>query len=184
MANLHEVRAQFDQETIVMYQAYRDEIAKPAIEDQTFAAPFSFHRMTWIKPSFRWLMYRSNWGQKSGQNNILAVHITREGWEKALSLGVLTSPEKKAFKSGLEWETERSLRGAPLDHNSIQVGLSSQIIHEYVEDWIVKIEDFTPQVRKMHSFMKSGDKKNFTKHIPAEKIYPIPKKLKNHLLIE
>ena len=29
-----------------------------------FVPPFSFHRMTWIKPSFLWLMHRRDWGQK------------------------------------------------------------------------------------------------------------------------
>ncbi|WP_141653813.1 DUF4291 family protein, partial [Erwinia billingiae] len=31
----------------------------------TFASPpFSMTRMTWIKPSFLWMMYRSGWGMK------------------------------------------------------------------------------------------------------------------------
>ena len=39
-----------------------------------------------------WLMERSNWAQKAGQEHILAVRITRAGWEEALSLGVLAAP--------------------------------------------------------------------------------------------
>ena len=35
--------------------------------------------MTWIKPSFLWMMERSNWGRKSGQECVLAVRITRAG---------------------------------------------------------------------------------------------------------
>ena len=63
-------------------------IADAALKTQRFVPPFSFHRMTWIKPSFLWLMHRSNWGQKSGQERILAVHIMRASWEMALSLAV------------------------------------------------------------------------------------------------
>lgn len=196
MAETYEIRAHFDRDTIVIYQAYNDAITKPALKAQKFVAPFSFNRMTWIKPSFNWLMYRSNWGLKSGQENILAVHITRAGWEKALSLGVLTSPEKTIFRTGDEWEqkfkkapvhiqwdTERSNRGAALTHFSIQVGLSSDIIEEYVNDWIVKIEDFTPTVRKLHNFIKSGNSKNFNRIYPTEKVYPVPEKLKKSLMI-
>lgn len=84
MPNHYEIRADYDAETIVMYQAYSPAIAIPALRDKRFVAPFSFNRMTWIKPSFLWLMERSNWGQKSGQEHILAVHIKRSGFDEAL----------------------------------------------------------------------------------------------------
>ena len=81
MVSYREIRADFDRESLVVYQAYRKEIAEPAIESGRFVEPFSWGRMTWIKPSFLWLMSRSNWGQKSGQEHILAVRIKRTGWD-------------------------------------------------------------------------------------------------------
>src|ERR1043166_646592 len=98
MPPTHEIRADFDDETIVIYQAYPSEIALPALQHNRFIPPFSLGRMTWIKPSFLWLMERSNWGRKPGQEHILAVRITREGWEEALSQAVLTSPEKSVYR--------------------------------------------------------------------------------------
>lgn len=184
MSKLYEIRANYDRDTIVMYQAYSSQIADPAIKQQKFVAPFSFQRMTWIKPSFLWLMYRSNWGQKSGQTRILAVHITRSGWEKTLALGVLTAPEKQVYASGHEWEqkfkvapvhiqwdTERSSRGAALPCFSIQVGLSRHVIQEYVDEWIVKIEDLTPVVRKLNKIRKESSK-SLKRFLPKEKVYP------------
>src|SRR5436190_20786490 len=103
MPREREIRADFDRDTIVVYQAYPSVIADAALRAQRFVPPFSFHRMTWIKPSFLWLMHRSNWGQKSGQERILAVRIDRGGWEKALSLGVLTSFSPGVFASPAEW---------------------------------------------------------------------------------
>jgi len=85
MAAEYEVRADYDRDTIVVYQAYAPSIAEPAVKQQRFAAPFSFHRMTWIKPSLLWLMRRSNWGRKRGQERTLAIRIKRSGWDKALS---------------------------------------------------------------------------------------------------
>ncbi|MFE2537242.1 DUF4291 family protein [Streptomyces sp. NPDC059371] len=41
-------------------------------------------RMTWIKPSFLWMVYRSGWGTKEGQETVLAVEISREGAESLL----------------------------------------------------------------------------------------------------
>ena len=124
MAKHYEIRAVYDRDTITIYQAYSVAIAQPALKAQTFVLPFSFQRMTWIKPSFLWLMERSNWGQKSQQEMILAVRIKRSGWEEALSFGVLTAYEPRIHRSleywqkqfaeavvHIQWDPERSLRG-------------------------------------------------------------------------
>ena len=47
-----------------MYQAYNNTIANEAIENGKFGLNFKRDRMTWIKPSFLWMMYRSGWGLK------------------------------------------------------------------------------------------------------------------------
>ena len=192
----HEIRADFDRETIVVYQAYSPAIAEAAVSAQRFVPPFSLNRMTWIKPSFLWLMHRSNWGLKGGQERILAIRITRIGWEKALSLAVLTSFSPSVFCSPAEWEmqfqralvhlqwdTERSLRGAGLPYFSIQIGLSRHVIVEYVEEWVTQIEDITPRVRKIHGLLQSGQADKAKRHIPSEKIYPVAPTLARRLLI-
>ena len=192
----HEIRADFDRETIVVYQAYSPAIAEAAVAAQRFVPPFSLNRMTWIKPSFLWLMHRSNWGLKSGQERILAIRITRAGWEKALSLAVLTSFSPSIFRSPAEWEmqfqralvhlqwdTERSLRGAGLPYFSIQIGLSRHVIVEYVEEWVTQIEDITPRVRKIQGLLQSGQADKAKRHIPSEKTYPVAPTLARRLLI-
>ena len=186
MTKERQIRACYDKDTIVIYQAYSDQIADAAIKQQRFVSPFSFHRMTWIKPSFLWLMHRSNWGQKSNQQRTLAVYISRTGWDKALSLGVLTHPEPAVFANPtdwaprfrdapvhIQWDTERSLRGAGLAHYSIQVGIGRQLIREFVDEWIVKIEDLSPAVAKMRTFMRSGNRKNAKRLLPPERVYPV-----------
>jgi hypothetical protein len=62
-------------------------IADSALKHQTFISPpFSMSRMTWVKPSFLWLMYRSGWGRKDkGQKRILAIDITHAGFAWALN---------------------------------------------------------------------------------------------------
>src|SRR4051812_17940848 len=98
-----EIRADYDRDTIVVYQAYPAAIADAALEAGRFVPPFSFRRMTWVKPSFLWLMHRSNWGRKAGQERVLAVRVRRACWEEALSLGVLTSFTPCVFASPAEW---------------------------------------------------------------------------------
>ena len=197
MPAVYEIRANYDRDTIVIYQAFSDNIADVALKLQRFASPFSFHRMTWIKPSFLWLMHRSNWGQKTNQQRTLAVHISRAGWEKALSLGTLTHPEPSVFPNAsvwetefanspvhIQWDTERTLRGAALNHLSIQVGIGRQMIQEYVDQWIVRIEDLTSTVSRIRDLLKSGDEKNAKRHLPSERVYPIEPRIGNRILIQ
>lgn len=197
MPKEREVRADFDRDTLTVYQAYSPAIAEAAVAEGRFVAPFSFRRMTWIKPSFLWLMHRSNWAQKSGQEHVLAVRLRRAGWEKALALAVLTSFDPALFRSPeewaeqfaaarvhLQWDPERSLRGASLPYSSIQVGLSRHVINEFVEEWVVGIEDYTPRVRKMYNLLQSGRADAAKRLLPPEKIYPLRTELGRRLLID
>ncbi|QSQ17111.1 DUF4291 domain-containing protein [Myxococcus landrumensis] len=190
MSTAREIRADFDRTSIVMYQAYPDAIADVAVKAQKFGPPFSVGRMTWIKPSFLWLMHRSNWGSKSGQERTLAVRIRRSGWEEALGSAVLTSYEPKAHGSPeawrkafsvspvhVQWDPERTLRGAGLPHDSIQVGLGRAIIQRFVDDWIVSITDLTPLVRKLRKHLDDGRADQAMRLLPKEAVLPVPTEL-------
>jgi hypothetical protein len=67
------VLAQFTDDAVLVYQAYNSEIGKYALEHKKFqgCSTFNTERMTWIKTSFLWMMYRSGWGKKSNQSTIL-----------------------------------------------------------------------------------------------------------------
>ncbi len=184
--NYQEIRAEFDKETITMYQAYNKNIALPAIKNNKFEKPFSFNRMTWIKPSFLWLMERSNWGNKSNQEYILGIKIKRASWEKALSLGVLTDPDKEVYANGYEWEKqfkaakvhiqwdpERTLKGGKLNERSIQVGISRFLIEEFNHEWISEIVDLSPLVKKIYLLRKAGKYQEAKRLLPKEKLYPV-----------
>jgi len=191
---MHQIRADYDATTIVVYQAYSPAIAEPAVREQRFVEPFSLHRMTWIKPSFLWMMGRSNWARKPGQERILAVRITREGWESALSQAALTSfnsrvhtdraaweRELKTAPVRVQWDPERTLAGGTLDARSIQVGLSRHIVADYVEKWTTEIRDLTPTVRKMADLLKEGRKDRAAEHLPKERPYELPPEIAGRL---
>lgn len=190
----NEVRADYDAATIVVYQAYSPAIAEPALAAGRFVPPFSRGRMTWIKPSFLWLMERSNWARKSGQERILAVRISREGWEEALAAAVLTSPDARVYSDRKDWEDqlaralvhvqwdpERSLRGRDLGTGSIQVGLSRHIIDRYVDAWIRELVDYTPRVHKIRDALERGDEAAARRHLPPERPYPLPEAIARRL---
>lgn len=180
----YQIRADYDDRTIVVYQAYSPAIADAALRAGRFVAPFSFHRMTWIKPSFTWLMHRSNWARKPGQERVLAVRITREGWEEALSRAVLTTADPAAVARAavhVQWDPERSPRGAALNHYSIQVGIGRHLIRTLTDDWTVGLTDLTPQVRKAAALLRTGNAAKAPRLLPPERVYPLPRALENRL---
>ncbi|MEV0648128.1 DUF4291 domain-containing protein [Phytomonospora sp. NPDC050363] len=176
MTAQHEIRADFDESTIVVYQAYPSRVADAALAAGTFVPPFSYGRMTWIKPSFRWLMHRSDWARKVGQNRILAVRISREGWETALGAAALTSADTEALARAdvhVQWDPERSLRGAPLNFYSIQVGVGRGLIRAYAEEWVRGITDLTPRARRIAGFLRAGEADKARRLLPPERVYPL-----------
>src|SRR2546430_9575151 len=72
-----EVRARYSAESITVYQAYPPEIAEPAVAAGRFGPPFKRDRVSWIKPSFLWVMYRCGRGTQPGAERVAAVAITR-----------------------------------------------------------------------------------------------------------
>jgi len=192
---LREVWADFDDATIVVYQAYGDAIADAALAAGRFAPPFSLGRMTWIKPSFLWMMERCGWAEKPGQTRVLAVRITRAGWEQALAGAVLTHPaegvdpdrwseELQRAPVRVQWDPERDLGGGKLQVRSIQVGLGRGVVQDYVEKWCASLTDITPQVRRMRALLRAGERDAARRQLPVERRYPVPdaiaKKLRLH----
>lgn len=194
MPEAFEIRADYDAKSIVVYQAFSPAIALSAVEAQRFVPPFSLERMTWIKPSFLWLMERSNWGEKPNQECILAVRITRTGWEEALSSSALTSPSERVYPSHeawreqferapvrIQWDPERSLRGASLPYRSIQVGIGRHVVRKYVEEWTVAIEDYTARAKKIATLVRSGNETEAKDLLPPEQVYPLPPEIRQRI---
>ena len=177
-----EIRAVYTDETIRVYQAYNGIIAEEAVKLGTFGPHFSMNRMTWIKPSFLWMMYRSGWAGKEGQEHILAIDIKREGFDKAVRSAVLSSYHEdrgisreewqrlvKSSDVRVQWDPEKDVNGSDLPYRSIQIGLRGNAVYEYVNDWIVSLTDITAEVKRLDAMRKNGQ--NITPFLPAEKVY-------------
>lgn len=189
-----EIRADYDAQTIVVYQAYRPEIARAAIAWQRFVPPFSLNRMTWIKPSFLWMMERCGWAHKPGQEYVLAVRITRAGWEEALAQAALTAPQAGVYADAetwrgaldvapvrVQWDPERTLDGTSLPQRSIQVGLSRAIVGRYVNEWTVSIHDMTPLVKRIEALRQAGERERAQALLPHERVYPVSDELRRRI---
>ncbi|NEE30509.1 DUF4291 domain-containing protein, partial [Streptomyces sp. SID7982] len=100
----HEIRALHTATTVTVYQAYRPAIGLPAARDGRFPAEWKRDRMTWIKPSFLWMMYRCGWGTKEGQEVVLAVEIERAGLEWALAHAELSHYARGVHPDQASWQ--------------------------------------------------------------------------------
>ncbi len=177
-----EVRADYDDRTITVYQAYSPAIALPALKAGGFVPPFKPDRMTWVKPSFLWMMYRCGWALKEGQEHVLAVRMTREGFEAALRSAVL-SHDRTISKPEVrvQWDPERDLHLRPLPHRSLQLGLAGGTSTRYVKEWITTLTDVTPLAREVHALVRAGSLDKATARLPIERPYPLPEDIAEHL---
>lgn len=188
------IRADYDERSLIVYQAYRPEIADAALRAGRFAEPFSLNRMTWIKPSFLWMMERCGWASKPGQERVLAIRITRAGWEEALGLATLTTFEPALYADydawrrslavapvRVQWDPERDLRGKPQEQRAIQVGISRDLVPRYVNEWTLEIRDATPLVRSLRRLLDGGRAADAQARLPRERAYPTPDALARRL---
>lgn len=186
----HEVRAVHTASTVTVYQAYAPEIGLPAAREGRFPAAWKRDRMTWIKPSFLWMMYRCGWAAKEGQETVLAVEISREGFEWALRHACLSSyrpgvhpdratwhRELKRSPTRVQWDPERDLLLRPLPYRSLQLGLSGEAARRYADEWTVGIRDVTPLAHEIHGFVRAGDLGSARDLLPREQPYPAAEEL-------
>jgi hypothetical protein len=150
------ILACFDAETILVYQAYSPSIGLFAARNGYFGSEFSYNRMSWIKPNFLWMMYRSNWGQSSGQEVVLAVRLRRTFFDSILEQAVPSSFDSTLFSTQeawktsvaqsdvrLQWDPDHLPNGDKEERRAIQIGLRGSTLEYYGKREIVEIVDMS-----------------------------------------
>lgn len=178
------ILAQYDYTGIVVYQAYRPAIADYAVRHQRFGGEFSYTRMSWIKPNFLWMMFRSGWATKEGQERILAVRLRRDFFDELLRDAVPSSFDSERFASHedwkaaiehsdvrLQWDPDHDPIGKPLERRAIQLGLRGRALRRYGEEALLGIEDITPFVIAQRAHLRDGFAELV---VPRERVYPMP----------
>jgi hypothetical protein len=180
------ILAHFDAGTIIVYQAYSHAIGSFAALHGYFGGEFSYSRMSWIKPNFLWMMYRSNWGRSVGQEIVLAIRLRRTFFDSLLEQSVPSSFDQTNFTSQVDWKTavgqshvrvqwdpDHLPNGAKEERRAIQLGLRGATLEAYGTREIVEIIDMSDFVA---SHRDNAVSENFDKLItPAERVYrPLP----------
>lgn len=178
------ILAQYDDASIVVYQAYRPAIADFAVRHQRFGGEFSYTRMSWIKPNFLWMMFRAGWATKAGQERILAVRLRRDFFDELLRDAVPSSFDSSRFASHeewkaaversdvrLQWDPDHDPLGRPLERRAIQLGLRGRALRRYGEEALIDIQDITPVVIEQRAHLHD----DFPELVaPRERVYPMP----------
>ncbi|KAI6088560.1 hypothetical protein F4821DRAFT_84829 [Hypoxylon rubiginosum] len=204
-----QIRASYDEDTITVYQAYNREIASAAVHQQKLnASPqFRLTRMTWIKPSWCWMMYRAGYSYKDkNQERILALKMKHEHFISLLRTATLTAepnegvassetaeagkpPRDKSSAVKVQWDPERTPRLEKLGYRSIQIGISSLVAATWVDKWIVGIEDVTEKAKALEQELRGNPEVTNEELLckgllPSERIFPVPLEVQQAIGVE
>ena len=130
------------------------------------------------------MMYRCGWAEKENQERVLAIDIKREAFDKIVKnalfstytddIDISKEEWQKLVKSSdvrIQWDPEKDIEGRNLSYRSIQLGIRNNAVKEYVNDWIVHIEDITPYVKELNISRRKGI--DITSFLPNEQVYPL-----------
>ena len=161
-----------------MYQAFCDEIAEFALTHQRFGGlKFCTTRMTWIKPSFGWVLYRSGHGLKPGQQRVLKIKLPHDKLAVILvechfvDTDKATKGKAEAAQGGsngkIQWDPERDMMFADgrkpremIRRRAIQIGLKGRLSEFYVQHTICiqDVADLSHRVCEAHRAKAAKDR--------------------------
>ena len=202
-----QIRANFDEETITVYQAYNSAIASSAVQHQKLSASpqFKLGRMTWIKPSWCWMMYRAGYSYKDrNQERILALKMKHDHFIELLEKASLTTEpgqaaevpqgaegdgqakKERPINVRVQWDPERSPRLKRLNYRSIQIGIPGPLARIWADDWIVEIQDVTEKARTLEKELRENPtvtEQELVEQglIPLEREYTVPVRIQERI---
>lgn len=179
------ILAQHDEASVLVYQAYRPAIGNYALQHGHFGGPdFSFGRMSWIKPNFLWMMYRSGWGTKEGQEIILGLRLRRSFFDALLQRAVPSSFDPTRYASveewkaavqhsdiRLQWDPDHAPDGTKETRRAIQLGLRGNALQDMAGPQLLEVMDFSGFVAEQRAHAMSDWSRLQT---PRETVYPHP----------
>ena len=149
--------------------------------------------MSWIKPNFLWMMFRSGWAEKEGQEHILAVRISRVFFDEILAASVATTFRASGFSDPaewklagqsdvrLQWDPDHDPSGNSVDRRAVQLGLRGQTMRRYGSEEVISITDITPLVAEQRGNSKHPYENLL---VPTETVYIPPAQIAQHINLD
>lgn len=163
------ILASYDDSSIVVYQAYNDRIADAVVaannfhSEEVLRAGYIRTRMSWIKTNFLWMMFRSGWATKADQTRVLALRLTRVGFEELLASAATKGPGDVR----LQWDPDHDPAGDKAgDRRAIQLGLRGRALERLSTEFLVSVSDVTDFVREQAAVAATSELMT-----PLERVY-------------
>lgn len=176
------ILAHSDAETVVVYQAYRPAIGRYAVEHGRFGGDFSYSRMSWVKPNFLWMMFRSGWGTKEGQEVTLGLRLRRAFFDGLLVAAVPSAWDSRLYATPedwsravgrsdvrLQWDPDHHPSGAKLERRAIQLGLRGAALEAFGRRELVEVINLTDFVAEQRAALAAGGVADLV--TPRERVY-------------
>ncbi len=138
--------------------------------------------MSWIKPNFLWMMYRSGWGTKENQEVVLALRLARAFFDRLLDLAVPSTFDPRRYESEadwksavassevrLQWDPDHDPHGNPLERRAIQLGLRGAILEEFGKRELQEVIDMRAFVAEQRAALAASGLSALV--LPTEHIY-------------
>ncbi len=152
--------AQFDADTVTVFQSFDRDVGGYAIEHGQFGGPaFRRDRASAIRLSLLDVLGRSDWGQKPGREVTLALRLRREAFDMVLRQAIHSVfpegvyPMKRSWQLAtryspvsITWEADRDLSGNPLSRDAARFGLRDRTLMQFATEWIEDVIDLSPWV--------------------------------------
>jgi hypothetical protein len=138
--------------------------------------------MSWIKPNFLWMMYRSGWGTKESQETTLGLRLRRQFFDSILAQAVASrldqsdQASEQAWKAvlasssvRLQWDPDHDPYGNALARRAIQLGLRGPVLEDFVKRELIEVIDmtgFVSEQRELLSRVGIGELRT-----PVERVY-------------
>ncbi len=176
------VLAQFDDETVVVYQAYNPAIGQFAATHGVLGGDFRYSRMSWVKPNFLWMMFRSGWGTKPDQEVTLALRVRRAFFDGLLAAAVPSSWDRDEFATEaewskavgrsdvrLQWDPDHDPAGGKLARRAVQLGLRGDVLEAFGRRELLEVIDLTAFVAEQRECLASRGVAGLV--TPRERVY-------------
>jgi Domain of unknown function (DUF4291) len=164
------ILAHYDDETIVVYQAYKPSTREWSVAHGQLGGPeFSFNRMSWIKPNFLWMMYRCGWASKEAQETVLGLRIHRAFFELILERAVPSTfdaalyADHDGWRQALatsevrsQWDPDHAPSGAAVERRAIQLGLRGETLRTFATTALREVIDMTAFVHEQAAHVGSA----------------------------
>jgi hypothetical protein len=138
--------------------------------------------MSWVKPNFLWMMYRSGWGTKENQEVSLALRIRREFFDSILAEAVPSTWDRAMFTTErewseaisrssvrLQWDPDHHPSGAKLERRAIQLGLRGEKLEAFGQRELVEVIDLSEFVAEQRARLASDGVSGLV--TPRERVY-------------